>query len=177
MLDKGNWLEAVSGKVQIGKVLEMNRYTQKYGLTFSEEDAQMMVMERKNVLKEQKRVEFGQSILPRLIYEFCDSSYIDQSNYLEIMLRLQEIFYLYKNETMDELTDSELLHFMKEQFENVCYGDLEYLEETCLDVFSQAVRDGYEGYKQTEGKGEYSRFDEVTRWDPLLYVEALKDFE
>ena len=137
----------------------------------------MIVAERRSALKEQKRVEFGQGILPQLIYEFCDSDYISQDNYLETMVRLQEIFYLYKNETMDELTDMELIHFRKEQFETVCYGDLEYLEETCLDIFSQAVRGGYRGYRQTEGRGEYSQFDEVQRWDPKVYLEALKNLQ
>lgn len=152
-MSKGNWLEAVISQNQVGKVLETNQYTQKYGLTLSEEEARIIVAERKNTLKEQKRVEFGESILPRLIYEFCDSDYIDQNNYVETMIRLQEIFFLYKNEMLDELTDNELIHFMKEQFETVCYGDLDYLEETCLDVFAQAVRGGYKGYQRTEGRG------------------------
>lgn len=176
-MSKGNWLEAAISQNQVGKVLEANQYTQKYGLTLSEEEARIIVTERKNTLKEQKRVEFGESILPRLIYEFCDSDYIDQDNYVETMIRLQEIFFLFKNEMLDEVTDNELIHFMKEQFETVCYGDLDYLEETCLDVFAQAVRSGYRGYQGTEGRGEYGQFDEVTRWDPRLYMEALKNLQ
>lgn len=176
-MSERNWLETVADQFQVDKVLKTNQYTQKYGLMLSEQDAQLMVTERKNTLKEQKRVEFGQGILPRLIYEFCDSSYISQDNYVETMIRLQEIFYLYKNETLDELTDNELLHFMKEQFETICYGDTEYLAETCLDLFSQEVRSGYRGYIETEGIGEYSQFDEVTRWDRDLYMTALKDLQ
>lgn len=52
-----------------------------------------MMQERKGTLMEQKRVEFGESILPRIIYEFCDSAFISQSNYLESLIRLQEIFF------------------------------------------------------------------------------------
>ena len=176
-MSKGNWLELAADQAQVGKVMETNQYTQRYGLILKPEDAQIRVAERRNTLREQKRVEFGQGILPQLIYEFCDSGYISQSNYVETMVRLQEIFYLYKNETMDELTDNELVHFMKEQFETVCYGDLEYLEGTCLDIFSQAVRSGYRGYRRTEGRGEYSQFDEVQRWDPELYLEALRELQ
>lgn len=72
-MSKGNWLELAADQAQVGKVLEMNQYTQKYGLALSSEDAQMIVAERRSALKEQKRVEFGQGILPQLIYEFCDS--------------------------------------------------------------------------------------------------------
>ena len=74
------------------------------------------------------------------------------------------LFYLYKNEMQDEISDDELLHFMKEQFEQTCFGDLDYLEGTCLNIFSQAIRAGYRGYMSTEGHGEYEAFDEVKRW-------------
>lgn len=176
-MNERNWLELAMEQTQAAQVLETNQYTQKYGLVLSEEDAQIIVEERKNTLKTEKRVEFGQSILPQLIYEFCDSYYISQESYKETIIRLQDIFYLYKNEMMDELTDNELIHFMKEQFETVCHGDLDYLEGTCLDIFSQAVRSGYRGYRKTEGRGEYGQFDEVKRWDPELYMEALKKLQ
>ena len=32
-----------------------------------------------------------------------------QENYADTLMRLQDIFYLYKNESLDELTDDELL--------------------------------------------------------------------
>ena len=76
---------------------------------------------------------------------------------------------------MDEITDDELLHFMREQFEEICFGDLDYLESTCLANFAQAVRAGYSGYKATAGHGEASAFDEVKRWDYDLYLETLRD--
>lgn len=88
---------------------------------------------------------------------------------------MQEIFYLYKNEMQDEITDDELLHLMKEQFENLCFGDLDYLENTCLANFAKAIRAGYGGYKGSDGYGEYSKFDDVKRWDYELYLEALKE--
>ena len=135
----------------------------------------MILQERKNALQEQKRIEFGEGIVQKIIYEFCDSDYIDQNNYVNTIIRLQEIFYLYKNEMNDEITDDELLHFMKEQFDNVCFGDLEYLEGTCLSIFAQAIRAGYRGFQKTEGRQEYEQFDEVQRWDYELYLETLKN--
>ena len=47
--------------------------------------------------------------------------------------------------------------------------------ERSYDIFAQAVRAGYGGYKGSEGYGEYSKFDEVKRWDYELYLEALRD--
>lgn len=171
----GNWMVLLQKENQLGKLLETNQETARFGLALSKKDAELIFEEQKNALREQRRVEIGGGIVPKLIYEFCDSTFIDQNNYVETLIRLQEIFYLYKNEMMDEISDDELLHFMKEQFEDICFGDLDYLEGTCLNNFSQAVRAGYRGYKSSEGYGEYAEFDEVTRWDYQLYLEALRE--
>ena len=174
-MEEKNWMQILSGQNQLAKVIATNQVTEKFGLVLSEEDAKILVNEKSKSLKEQKRIEYGESILPKIIYEFCDSDYISQRNYVETIGRLQDIFFLYKNEMMDEISDDELLHFMKEQFETVCYGDLEYLESTCLDVFAQAIRAGYQGYHVTEGKSEYGKFDLASRWDHEVYLEVLKE--
>ena len=64
---------------------------------------------------------------------------------------------------------------MKEQFETVCFGDLNYLEGTCLDIFAQAVRAGYRGFQKTQGSREFDKFDIVKRWDRELYLETLRE--
>ncbi len=170
-----DWITLLQQQAQLGKVLETTRITAQFGLTLNRQEAELILKEHGNALREQKRVAFGAGITPKIIYEFCDSAYINQDNYVETIIRLQDIFYLYKNEMLDEITDDELLHFMKEQFEDICFGDTEYLESTCLANFSQAVRAGYDGYKASGGRGEYARFDEVTRWDYDLYLETLKE--
>ena len=135
----------------------------------------MILDNKKSELKVQRRVEFGEGITTKIIHEFCDSEYIDQIIYVSTIIRLQEIFYLYKNEMNDEITDDELLHLMREQYEKLCFGDLDYLENTCLSDFAQAIRAGYEGYKYADGYGEYSKFDRQERWSNELYEEALMD--
>jgi hypothetical protein len=164
-----DWIVLLQQKNQLEKVIETNKTTEQFGLVLSEQDAKLILEERKDTLQKQKRVEFGEGIVPKIIYEFCDSNYIDQNNYADTIIRLQEIFYLYKNEMQDEITDDELLHLMKEQFELICFGDLDYLEGTCLANFAQAIRAGYDGYKNSDGYGEYSKFDEE------LYLETLKE--
>ena len=170
-----SFLELCSEKNQLQKVMDTNRKTEQFGLELTQEDAKLLVEARGEELRRQKRVEFGEGILPKIIFAFCDSSYLSQDNYVETLVRLQEVFYLFKNESMDLLNDDELLEFMREQYEQTCFGDLDYLESTCLENFSQAVRAGYRGYQQTQGRGEYEQFDEVTRWDRELYMEALMD--
>ena len=170
-----DWMILLQEQNQLSKVIKTNESTEQFGLSLTEQDARLILEERKNSLVEQKRIEFGEGIATKIIYEFCDSDYIHQSNYVDTVIRLQEIFYLYKNEMQDEITDDELLHLMKEQFENLCFGDLDYLENTCLANFAKAIRAGYGGYKGSDGYGEYSKFDDVKRWDYELYLEALKE--
>ncbi len=165
----------MNNKMWLKQVQETNQYTAKYGLVLSEEDSEILLAEKNKILRSEQRVELGQGILPQIIFTFCDSSYIYQDNYMETLIRLQEIFYLYKNEMQDEISDDELLCFMKEQFETVCFGDLSYLESTCLDIFAQAVRAGYRGFRKTRGMQEFSKLDIVKRWDKELYLETLKD--
>ncbi len=168
-----DWMILLQQQNQLEKVMRTNQKTERFHLSLTEQDAKVILEERKNSLSEQKRIEFGEGIATKIIYEFCDSDYIDQSNYVETIVRLQEIFYQYKNEMQDEITDDELLHLMKEQFETICFGDLDYLESTCLANFAQAIRAGYDGYKSSAGYGEYLKFDEVKRWDYELYLETL----
>ena len=131
---------------QIEKVIQCNQYTEKFGVRLSEKEALILMESRKDSLKEQERIEFGEGILPKLIFAFCDSPYIYQDNYVETIATLQDIFYLYKNESLDELTDDELIHYMKQQFDAECQGSLEYLEDTCLEEFARDIREGTHRY-------------------------------
>lgn len=174
-MENSNWMMEISKQGQLEKLEKTNEFTEKYGLALSKEDAELLVQKRADSLKEQQRVEFGEAILPKIIHEFCDSDFIYQQNYAETMGRLQDIFYLYKNEMMDEISDDELLYFMREQFDTVCHGDVEYLESTCLDIFSQAIRAGYCGHKRSDGYGEYEKFDIVPRWEKEIFFETLRN--
>ena len=134
------WMELLAGQNQVQKVMDMNQKTERFGLSLTQQDAEHLVERKMECLKEQQRVEFGETILSKLIDTFCDSPYISQSDYVDTISRLQEIFYLYKNESLDVLTDDELLEFMKEAFDGQCQGSLEYLEETALEEFARNIR-------------------------------------
>lgn len=152
MEDK-KWLEAVNDSMQLERIRKANDYTKKFGLSLSEEEGALLLRERREVLRNQERVEFGEGILPKLIYAFCDSPYIYQDNYVETMGRLQDIFYFYKNESLDEYTDDELIDFMKEQFDGPCQGSLDYLEDTRLETFARRARFGRGLYEEEDEEG------------------------
>ena len=129
-----NYLEIVNKRkqIEISNIKKCNQYTSKYGLTLSDKQINDLLTKRTEILKEKGRIEFREGILDKLIKEFCDSPYIKQSNYIETLYELIEIFYEYKNETMDLITDDELIKFMKNAFDGVCKGDIEYLEGTIM---------------------------------------------
>ena len=171
-------------KKEIKNIISCNDKTSKYGLALTEEEVDQLMIRKKNVLRESQRVEFGEGILPDIINAFCNSDYINQDNYMDTLSQLQEIFYLYKNESQDELTDSELIDFMRKQFDDICFGDLDYLKETCLERFTRAVRAGYQcqmqhrlrdEYTLRDVENEYGKWDEETRWQYEVYRQKLED--
>ena len=139
---QNNYLQKLSENYQVGQILKTNETSKENGLTLTEEEAKALVAARGDTLREERRVEFGDSISPKLIRAFADSSFINQEDYAESIARLQEIFFLYKNESMDMVSDDELLGIMKSAFENESGGDLEYLEGTALEAFARTVRAG-----------------------------------
>lgn len=172
------WFELMAAgqqKKELTRVLDCNERMKRYGLVLTEEEAGRLLACRKDSLKAQNRVEFGKGILPELIDAFCDSDYVEQDNFADTLEALQEIFYFYKNEAEDNLTDGELITFMREQFDDVCFGSVEYLGETCLERFARAIRAGYEEFSATGGKGEYEKFSEEARWDRSMFLEALEE--
>lgn len=138
-----NWLELLNGNNHPAVKKAVEEYAGQFGLSLSEEEISLLLNERKQSLREQERVEFGGGVLPSLIYAFCDSPYVYQDNFADTLGRLQEIFYLYKNESLDQLTDDELIAYMKTEFNGSCQGSLDHLEDTSLEKFARASRFGF----------------------------------
>lgn len=131
---KENYLDIVTKRkqIEIANIKKCNEYTNKYSLILSDNQISNLLERRKETLKETGRIEFRVGIIDKLIKEFCDSPYINQDNYAETLYELLDIFYEYKNETMDLITDDELMEFMKKSFDGVAQGDLEYLSGTVM---------------------------------------------
>lgn len=129
-----NYLDIINKRkqIEIANIKKCNEYTSQYGLELSDNQINNLLERRKEILKETGRIEFREGIIDKLIKEFCDSPYINQENYDETLYELIEVFYEYKNETMDLMTDNELIEFMKKSFDGICQGDLEYLSGTVM---------------------------------------------
>ena len=51
-----NWMMLLQQQNQLAEIVKTNSVSEKYGLTLTEEDAKLILEERCNTLKEQKRV-------------------------------------------------------------------------------------------------------------------------
>ncbi|ENK0838583.1 hypothetical protein AB2Z22_001932 [Clostridium botulinum] len=127
-------------------IIQCNEITREYGLKLSEKDVKEIIDTRNIALQKSGRIEFNGQIINKIITAFCDSPYISQYNYGETINELVEIFYNYKNETLDYISDDELIEIMKENFDNYCQGSLEILEGRVLYKISENIRYGVKDY-------------------------------
>lgn len=138
---------------------DCNPYTSRFGLQLSEQEIGQLVENRKEVLEQTGRVEFGQGVIQKIVMEFADSVYLNQSDYVDILMELQECFYYYKKEAMEELSDDELIRLMKLYFEEICHGSVELLKTTMLENYCRDIRYGTTEYRDLNGyEDDYTDF-------------------
>lgn len=138
--------DAVMVRQAFIEIEKLNEETMDYGLKLSEENIKLILSTRKEALISSGRVEFGGGIITKIISAFCDSPYIFQYNYVETINDLIETFYYYKNETMEEISDDELIDFMKDYFDDKCQGDLELLKYKYLEKAAHNVKYGVKDF-------------------------------
>lgn len=109
------------------KLIECNKFLNEYGLSLSMKDIDSIVERRTLALKNNKRIELDGGIIDKVIREFFDSPYISNDNFIETITEIIELFYYYKNETNDSISDDDLLKLMRKYFDDFAHGDLDYL--------------------------------------------------
>lgn len=128
------------------EIRDCNVFSGRYGLTLSEVQIRELVAARSQALRAAGRIEFGGGILPKLIYAFCDSPYVEQETYAETLEELQEAFYYFKTESIDRFTDDELIEFMVKVFNGRAQGSAEYLTGTSLEALARYARAGFDPF-------------------------------
>ena len=92
-------------KNETGLLLKSNEKAQKYGLVLSRKQAAAIIATRDAGLQRRGRMEFGAGILGRIAEAFCDSPWISQEDYEQTLHEVTGLFYEFKNETMDIVSD------------------------------------------------------------------------
>lgn len=125
----------------VSAVMNCNKVSSVFGLSLTAEQAAELVQTRSKSLKAAGRIEFGGGVIEKLVFEFCDSVYIQQSEYAEIMNEMVELFYQFKNAVEDRLNDEELIRFMREAFDQ-CNGSIELVEGRELEKLLESLKEG-----------------------------------
>lgn len=70
------------------------------------------------------------------------ASYLSRETYAETLNELVELFYLYKSETGERVTDDGLIRYMRAAFDGPCGGSLELLGGRALYRLAHRLRSG-----------------------------------
>ena len=136
-------LAAVQQAEFASQLISLNEITEKHGITLSQKDCSDIAEFRADALSESQRLEIGTGAAGRIIEEFCDSGYVDRSNFRQVVEDLLECFYTLKNETDDLVSDDAIIEFLHYLFEEAVGGDTSKIYESpALDEFvKNAKRD------------------------------------
>ena len=126
------------------EIMLTNEASQAYGLSLSQQEAKETIIARENTLKEYDRVELDTEILNKLVLAFCSSPYIQQFNYMDTIIELQELFHYIKNEVDDSIGDDALIETLSDLFNHKCHGDLELLQGRVTEKIIRQYRFGDE---------------------------------
>ncbi|WP_010251076.1 DUF6323 family protein [Acetivibrio cellulolyticus] len=145
----------IQNNLAVSEIIKCNEYTARFGLILSESEVKELVETRTEALSRNGRIEFGGGIIDKLIKEFCDSPFLYQANYAETMHDLIETFYYFKNESLDGISDDELISLMKKYFDQNCRGSVELLQNRELETLARNIRYGVHDYEDIDDKDDY----------------------
>ncbi len=134
---------SIAQRQAINEIIKCNDFTAEYGLVLTLVQAAELVETHFESLLANGRIELGGGVTEKIIKGFCDSPYVTRYNYTETLHELIKLFYFYKNETLDLLSDDELIKFMKDSYNNTCCGSIELLAERELNKMANNLRYGY----------------------------------
>ncbi|MBC5995358.1 hypothetical protein EAI30_07190 [Romboutsia ilealis] len=114
--------------VQKNEILNLNNESQGYGLVLSKEDVDEIINSRNDTLKYYGRIELDIDVTKKIIENLYTSQYTEKDDYVELINDMQEIFYYLKNETLDEISDIEIITIL-DKFYNGYSGRIDNVQE------------------------------------------------
>ncbi len=133
---QNNMLVSAQNRYISKELMSLNKATAEYGITLTKNDCNSIAEFRSEALNENQRIEVGIGATKRIIEEFCQSGYVNQQNFREVVEGLLECFYTIKTETEDKVNDDEVMEFIKYLFETEAGGDIDKLYDTeAFDLF------------------------------------------
>ena len=111
---------------------ELKKINKTYNLNLTNTQIKDLIENKNKTLKEMGLIEVGETILKKIMLTFIDSPYFEKEEYVETIEELTNIFYTYRNE-IKQLTDEEIINYLKENYNETYNGSLELLETLGLE--------------------------------------------
>lgn len=138
-----NMPKSVEDDEKIFALARVNAAAEQIGLTLTKGQMLALVQAEERALLNAGRVEFGEGVLPKLVYAFCDSPCIADGEYFAVLRELTELFYDLKNDTDGALSDDELVDVMARVFNGRAQGSVAYLRDLSPDDLYQMATGAY----------------------------------
>jgi len=142
--------QAIINRQATTEILKLNDLSSNFGLSLTQAQAQDLVEARAITLTNHGRIELGTGIMGKLIEVFCDSKYLNTSNYAQTLNDLLEIFYHIKAESREILmadgliSDDNIIADMKKAYETICQGSIELLAQREGAKIARSITHDYE---------------------------------
>ncbi len=99
------------------EILKINDKSSDYGLILTSQDVEEIIKSRAYSLKTYGRIDLNMDATKKLINKIYTSQYTDKDDYVEMINELQDVFYYLKNETLDKISDDEIIDLIGEFYE------------------------------------------------------------
>lgn len=116
------------------------RQTNRTGLKLTDAQSIMLAEVNRLSLQASGRIEFGSSAVERLDEAFCDSPYLTAETYADTLAELTALFYGFKNDARDAISDERLVGWMKRMFDGPCAGSAALLADAFAEKLAEARR-------------------------------------
>ena len=103
--------------IQKNEILNLNERSQEYGLILTKDDVENIVKSRNHTLNSYGRIDLNMDVTKEIMEILYKSQFTDKDDYVEMINDLVEIFYFLKNETLDEISDKEIIEIIGEFYE------------------------------------------------------------
>lgn len=125
-------------------IVKCNEVTAAFGIRLSQHDVKVLLNARTRALARTGRVEYEGGVIEKLVTAFCDSPYLMQDGFADAMEEMIDVFYEFKNDTLDGVDDDDAIELMKRFFDRECAGSLEWLRDD-LGNYARGIRYGDQG--------------------------------
>jgi hypothetical protein len=132
------------------EIMLTNETAEAYGLYLSPLASREIIIARNNTLKSYERVEIDTEITRKIIMQFCSSPYLQQAEYMDTIIQIQELFHYIKNELDDDIGDDDLIERLADLYNHKCFGDIDLLEGRETERIIRQYRFGDEYYQELD---------------------------